>query len=147
MLDSVHFRSEFRSMNYFTVSTAKPKLGRLLDNVLRNGVPVVIRRGDRFLQISEYVVPHPKPQGSQESFSAAEEASEYGRSNRLHFRINLFESREGWSVSCPDLPGCHSQGKNRKEALKNIKEAIRLWLEVETEDTGLKRVGQADVLV
>ena len=134
-------------MNYFTVSTAKPKLGRLLDNVLKSGVPLVIRRGSRFLQISEYVVPPPKAQGPDEAFSAAEEPSEYGRANRLHFRINLFESREGWSVSCPDLPGCHSQGKDRKEALTNIKEAIRLWLEVEVEDTGLKRVGQANVLV
>jgi predicted RNase H-like HicB family nuclease len=50
-------------------------------------------------------------------------------------------------VSCPDLPGCHSQGKNRREALTNIKEAIRLWLDVEAEDTGLKRVEQAEVLV
>jgi predicted RNase H-like HicB family nuclease len=134
-------------MNYFTVSTAKPKLGRLLDNVLKNGVPLVIRRGDRFLQIIEYVVPYPKEKGSHETFTAEEGPSEFGRANRLHFRINLFESHEGWSVSCADLPGCHSQGKNRKEALTNIKEAIRLWLEVETEDTGLKRVEQADVLV
>lgn len=134
-------------MNYFTVSTAKPKLGRLLDNELKSGVPVVIRRGSRFLQISEYIVPHPTPQGSQETFSAAEEPSEYGRSSRLHFRINLFESGEGWSVSCPDLPGCNSQWKSRKEALTNIKEAIHLWLGVEAEDTGLKRVEQTDVLV
>ncbi len=95
-------------MNYFTVSTAKPKLGRLLDNVLKSGVPVVIRRGGRFLQITEYVVPLPRAQESHESFSAAEEPSEYGRANCLHFRINLFESHEGWSVSCPDLPACHA---------------------------------------
>jgi predicted RNase H-like HicB family nuclease len=134
-------------MNYFTVSTAKPKLGRLLDTVLKSGIPLVIRRGSRFLQISEYIVPHPRPQGSSESFSIAEAPSAYGPTNRLHFRINLFESEEGWAVSCPDLPGCHSQGKNREEALRNIKEAIRLWLEVEVEETGLKRVEQADVLV
>ena len=41
-------------------------------------------------------------------------------------------------VDLPDL---------RKEALTNIKEAIRLWLEVEAEDTGLKRVEQAVVIV
>jgi predicted RNase H-like HicB family nuclease len=134
-------------MDYFTVSTAKPRLGRLLDNVLKSGVPVVIRRGGRFLQISEYVVPAPKAQRSNEAFTAAEEPSEHGRADRLHFRINLFESNEGWSVSCPDLPGCHSQGKSRKEALTNIKAAIRLWLDVEAEDTGLKRVEQADVVV
>jgi predicted RNase H-like HicB family nuclease len=134
-------------MDYFTVSTAKPKLGRLLDNVLRSGIPVVIRRGGRFLQISEYVVPHPNPAETPETFSTAEAPAQYGRANRLHFRINLFESDEGWAVSCPDLPGCHSQGKSRKEALTNIKEAIRLWLDVEAEDTGLRRVEQADVLV
>jgi predicted RNase H-like HicB family nuclease len=65
----------------------------------------------------------------------------------MHFKVNLFESDEAWAVSCPDLPGCHSQGKTREEALANIKDAIRLWLEVETEETGLKRIEQAEVLV
>jgi len=31
----------------------------------------------------------------------------------------------------PALPGCHSQGRTREEALKNIKEAIELYLEEE----------------
>ena len=38
------------------------------------------------------------------------------------------ETDEGWSVSCLDLPGCHSQGETREEALQNIREAIGLWL-------------------
>jgi predicted RNase H-like HicB family nuclease len=29
-----------------------------------------------------------------------------------------------WVVECPSLPGCISQGKTKREALKNIKEAI-----------------------
>jgi predicted RNase H-like HicB family nuclease len=65
----------------------------------------------------------------------------------MRYRVNLFESDEGWAVSCPDLPGCHSQGKTREEALTNIKDAIRLWLDVEVEETGLKRVEQAEVVV
>jgi len=65
----------------------------------------------------------------------------------MHYRVNLFESEEGWAVSCPDLPGCHSQGNTREEALVNIKDAIRLWLEVEEEETGLKRIEQAEVVV
>jgi len=65
----------------------------------------------------------------------------------MHYRVNLFESEEGWAVSCPDLKGCHSQGSTREEALANIKEAIRLWLEVEEEETGLKRIEQAEVVV
>jgi predicted RNase H-like HicB family nuclease len=50
----------------------------------------------------------------------------------------LRETEEGWSVSCLDLPGCHSQGDNREEALANIREAIGLWLEVEAEEAGIK---------
>ncbi len=65
----------------------------------------------------------------------------------MHYRVNLFESGEGWAVSCPDLPGCHSQGVTRDEALENIKDAIRLWLEVEAEETGLKRIEHAEVAV
>ena len=39
----------------------------------------------------------------------------------------VFETDEdGWEVaSCPTLPGCHSQGRTRGEALANIREAIR----------------------
>jgi antitoxin HicB len=35
----------------------------------------------------------------------------------------------GFVVSCPSLPGCHSQGETIEEALENIKEAILLCLE------------------
>jgi len=35
----------------------------------------------------------------------------------------------GYAVSCPALPGCHSQGDTIEEALSNIKEAIELCLE------------------
>jgi predicted RNase H-like HicB family nuclease len=42
----------------------------------------------------------------------------------------VFETDEdGWEVaSCPTLPGCHSQGRTRSEALSNIGEAIRGYL-------------------
>jgi len=32
-------------------------------------------------------------------------------------------------VECPSLPGCVSQGKTRKEALINIKDAMKGYLE------------------
>ncbi|MFM7640071.1 MAG: type II toxin-antitoxin system HicB family antitoxin [Cyanobium sp.] len=58
----------------------------------------------------------------------------------MSYRIRLLETEEGWSVSCLDLPGCHSQGESREEALANIREAIALWLEVEAEEAGVKQV-------
>ena len=48
----------------------------------------------------------------------------------------VFETDEdGWEVvSCPDLPGCHSQGRTREEALANIREAIKGYLDSMQED-------------
>ncbi|QNI64680.1 hypothetical protein SynA1544_01746 [Synechococcus sp. A15-44] len=57
------------------------------------------------------------------------------------------ETSEGWSVSCLDLPGCHSQGESRDEALANIREAIQLWLEVEAEEAGVKTVETLELAV
>jgi len=45
------------------------------------------------------------------------------------------ESEGGYSVWVSSLPGCASQGETFEEALENIKDAIALYLEDETEDT------------
>ena len=58
----------------------------------------------------------------------------------MTYRIRLLEIEERRALSCLDLPGCHSQGNTRKEALSNIREAITLWLEVEAEEAGVKSV-------
>ena len=50
-------------------------------------------------------------------------------------------------MSCLDLPGCHSQGGSRDEALLNICEAIQLWLEVEAEEAGVKTVETLELAV
>ena len=39
-----------------------------------------------------------------------------------------------WMVECPSLPGCISQGKNRLEALENIKVAIEACIAALEED-------------
>jgi predicted RNase H-like HicB family nuclease len=45
------------------------------------------------------------------------------------FHVTLEEAEDGWFVvECPALPGCVSQGKDEKEAMENIKEAITAWL-------------------
>ena len=40
------------------------------------------------------------------------------------------EENGGYSVHCPALPGCSSQGEDREDALAMIREAIELVLEV-----------------
>ncbi len=46
----------------------------------------------------------------------------------MRYKIVLNKTDEGYSVSCPGLPGCWSQGKNEIEAIENIKDAIEEYL-------------------
>jgi len=47
---------------------------------------------------------------------------------RLH--VVLERSPEGgYTIDVPSLPGCISEGATKAEALRNIKEAIQLYLE------------------
>jgi predicted RNase H-like HicB family nuclease len=48
----------------------------------------------------------------------------------MHLKVVITRGQDGWYVvTVPALPGCISQGKTQKEAKKNIKEAISLYLE------------------
>lgn len=45
------------------------------------------------------------------------------------FHVMLNADEDGWIVAeCPALPGCVSQGRDEREALENIREAITAWL-------------------
>jgi predicted RNase H-like HicB family nuclease len=46
----------------------------------------------------------------------------------MNYKVRLRESEEGYSVSCPGLPGCWSQGATEEEALENIRDAIQEYL-------------------
>ena len=48
----------------------------------------------------------------------------------MFYKVVLEKSEEGYSVSCPALPGCWSQGESEIEALGNIKSAIEEYLDV-----------------
>jgi predicted RNase H-like HicB family nuclease len=56
-------------------------------------------------------------------------------SSMASYRVILTKSEEGYSVSCPGLPGCWSQGATEEEALANIQEAIREYVEAAEELT------------
>lgn len=48
----------------------------------------------------------------------------------MKLKVVVEKGEDGYFVThCPSLKGCWSQGKTQKEALENIKEAIRLYLE------------------
>ena len=46
----------------------------------------------------------------------------------MNYKVRLQESEEGFSISCPGLPGCWSQGETEEEALENIRIAIQEYL-------------------
>lgn len=48
----------------------------------------------------------------------------------MKYKIALYKSDGGYSVSVPGLPGCWSQGNTENEAIENIKTAICEYLEV-----------------
>jgi predicted RNase H-like HicB family nuclease len=48
----------------------------------------------------------------------------------MKFKVVLEPAEEGvYVVYVPSLPGCISEGDTKEEAIKNIKEAIELYLE------------------
>ncbi len=59
------------------------------------------------------------------------------------FHVALSTAEDGWIVAeCPALPGCVSQGRDEKEALENIKEAITAWLWAEDQKALLSHPAQ-----
>ena len=49
----------------------------------------------------------------------------------MRLLVNLIYDSEyrGYVADVPELPGCMSQGKTIEQAMKNVKEAISLYLE------------------
>ncbi len=53
----------------------------------------------------------------------------------MRFKVVLEKSEEGgYTAHVPSLPGCISEGETQEEALKNIQEAIELYLEPVEDD-------------
>jgi predicted RNase H-like HicB family nuclease len=52
----------------------------------------------------------------------------------MKFTVTIDRDESGaWVAECPAIPGCVSQGKTKRDALKNVREAIELCLEVRAE--------------
>jgi predicted RNase H-like HicB family nuclease len=65
----------------------------------------------------------------------------------MKYRVALRKTDEGYSVSCPGLPGCWSQGATEEEALENIRSAIEEYLAARDEILMDEDVRQVDVTV
>ncbi len=54
----------------------------------------------------------------------------------LNYKIVIEQDEdEKFVASAPAIPGCYTEGDTYEEALKNIKEAIKLCLDVAKDDT------------
>lgn len=52
----------------------------------------------------------------------------------MKLRVTLDRDEDGvWVAECPSIPGCVSQGTDREDALRNVKDAIRQCLQVRSE--------------
>ncbi|MBV9867906.1 MAG: type II toxin-antitoxin system HicB family antitoxin [Abitibacteriaceae bacterium] len=63
----------------------------------------------------------------------------------MKYKVALYESEEGFAVSCPALPGCWSQGETEEEALDNIQDAIQEYLAVIEENLQDAQVREIEI--
>jgi predicted RNase H-like HicB family nuclease len=63
-------------------------------------------------------------------------------------QIILYRGEDNyWVAECPSLPGCLSQGKTKKDAVKNIKEAIEVYILALKEDNLMVPADHFDALL
>ncbi len=67
--------------------------------------------------------------------------------SRMKYKIVLNKTDEGYSASCPGLPGCWSQGDSELEAIENMKDAIREYLGAISDSVQNADVREIDIAV
>ena len=65
----------------------------------------------------------------------------------MRLKVVLYPSEEGFPVCAPSLPGCWSQGTTREEALSNIADAVRDYLDADVEQLDGAEVQEIEVTV
>ena len=57
------------------------------------------------------------------------------KTTTYQFPVVIEKDEDGFFVAdCPDLPGCHTQGKTLEGAIANIRDAIKLHLKILKEE-------------
>jgi len=65
----------------------------------------------------------------------------------MKYKVALHQSDEGYAVWVPGLPGCCSQGATEAEAIENIADAIREYLDVVNEQLEGADIREVEVTV
>jgi predicted RNase H-like HicB family nuclease len=65
----------------------------------------------------------------------------------MKYKIVLKKTDEGYSVHCPGLPGCWSQGETETAAVENIKDAIQEYLAAINESIKETDVREVEIAV
>jgi predicted RNase H-like HicB family nuclease len=57
------------------------------------------------------------------------------KTTTYQFPVVIEQDEDGYFVAdCPELQGCHTQGKTLEEAISNIRDAIKLHLKILKEE-------------
>ncbi|MBI2018216.1 type II toxin-antitoxin system HicB family antitoxin [Candidatus Daviesbacteria bacterium] len=57
------------------------------------------------------------------------------KTTTYNFPVIIEKDEDGFFVAdCPEIQGCHTQGKTLEEAITNIRDAIKLNLKISKED-------------
>ena len=65
----------------------------------------------------------------------------------MKYKVILSKNEDGYTVHCPALRGCWSQGSSEAEALANIRSAIEEYLQALEELTAGQEVREVEVAV
>jgi predicted RNase H-like HicB family nuclease len=65
----------------------------------------------------------------------------------MKYQVVLNKTDEGYSIHCPGLPGCWSQGQSEEEALENIAKAISDYLAAVREENQAAQLREVEVKV
>jgi predicted RNase H-like HicB family nuclease len=65
----------------------------------------------------------------------------------MRYKVVLSQNEDGYTVHCPGLPGCWSQGDTEEDALDNIRSAIAEYLAAIEDLTAGEQVREVEVAV
>ncbi len=65
----------------------------------------------------------------------------------MKYKVSIKQTEDGYAIWVPGLPGCWSQGQTEQDALENIKDAIKIYLEVIDDLTKNEATRLVEVLV